>query len=385
MNFETAFAHYRAHTATAEETVLVEQELKKLRLLEDYLAEEDLPGLSEIPQPPEATIQAETQVVQRRLKRRERRIVISAAAIVLALLALLQWVVSPLVNRAVYDDRWLGADYSEADYREFDVGMSVLAGLYMPLGDFQGSTQMHSGFMTDTIYLSFHSYARSGSDNRVDSQLTLRLGRLGPLNSNDLRPLGYAVLGYFDNAYSSDGSVLEPSEDSQNALATLPEYIRVTAAVTFDATLSADELAMLMARHPELDFLSAKVTGDGASVPQGVFCSLRQMSLGYGDTLDAVYPEIQLTAAPDVTGTMLQQHFESLLQYMIDHPRLVQMAEMLNSSSRYQAMLDSVRETGLLAEGVWVQGTPSAILALMEEPCAASVSNHSAIVSLYAD
>ena len=27
MNFETAFAHYQAHTATAEETALVEREL----------------------------------------------------------------------------------------------------------------------------------------------------------------------------------------------------------------------------------------------------------------------------------------------------------------------------------------------------------------------
>ena len=34
MNFETAFAHYQAHTATAEETALVERELEKYRLIE---------------------------------------------------------------------------------------------------------------------------------------------------------------------------------------------------------------------------------------------------------------------------------------------------------------------------------------------------------------
>ena len=33
MNFETAFAHYQAHTATAEETALVERELEKYRLI----------------------------------------------------------------------------------------------------------------------------------------------------------------------------------------------------------------------------------------------------------------------------------------------------------------------------------------------------------------
>ena len=38
MNFETAFAHYQAHTATAEETALVERELAKYQLIEDYFA-----------------------------------------------------------------------------------------------------------------------------------------------------------------------------------------------------------------------------------------------------------------------------------------------------------------------------------------------------------
>ena len=47
MNFEEAFARYQAHTATAEETALVERELEKFRLLEDYLAARELPDLPE--------------------------------------------------------------------------------------------------------------------------------------------------------------------------------------------------------------------------------------------------------------------------------------------------------------------------------------------------
>ena len=47
MNFETAFAHYRDNTATAEETALVERELAKYRLIEDYLAAHELPELPE--------------------------------------------------------------------------------------------------------------------------------------------------------------------------------------------------------------------------------------------------------------------------------------------------------------------------------------------------
>ena len=65
MNFETAFAHYQAHTATAEETALVERELEKYRLIEDYLAEQELP---ELPEDAAAAASAETKAVKRRLK-----------------------------------------------------------------------------------------------------------------------------------------------------------------------------------------------------------------------------------------------------------------------------------------------------------------------------
>ena len=79
MNFETAFAHYQAHTATAEETALVERELEKYRLIEDYLAEQELP---ELPEDAAAAASAETKAVKRRLNRRTRNIVLISTAAV---------------------------------------------------------------------------------------------------------------------------------------------------------------------------------------------------------------------------------------------------------------------------------------------------------------
>ena len=155
MNFETAFAHYQAHTATAEETALVERELEKYRLIEDYLAEQELP---ELPEDAAAAASAETKAVKRRLNRRTRNIVLISTAAVLAVVVLLQLVVSPLLNRRVYTDDLVDG----SGYPTFDVGMSALAGLYMPLGDYYGSYAEHSGFMRDTLRLTF--YDRTGSN-----------------------------------------------------------------------------------------------------------------------------------------------------------------------------------------------------------------------------
>ena len=128
MDFETAFAHYQSSTATAEETALVERELEKYRLIEDYLAEQELP---ELPEDAAAAASAETKAVKRRLNRRTRNTVVITAAAVLAVVLLLLLVVSPLLNRRVYTDDLVDG----SGYPTFDVGMSALAGRYLPLGD----------------------------------------------------------------------------------------------------------------------------------------------------------------------------------------------------------------------------------------------------------
>ena len=165
MNFETAFAHYQAHTATAEETALVERELEKYRLIEDYLAEQELP---ELPEDAAAAASAETKAVKRRLNRRTRNIVLISTAAVLAVVLLLQLVVSPLLNRRVYTDGLVDG----SGYPTFDVGMSALAGLYMPLGDYYGSYAEHSGFMRDTLHLTF--YDRTGSNRTAEQRRPAR-------------------------------------------------------------------------------------------------------------------------------------------------------------------------------------------------------------------
>ena len=73
MDFETAFAHYQSNTATAEETALVERELAKYQLIEDYLAAQSLPELPE----DTALAASETKALKRRLGRRTRNTVLT--------------------------------------------------------------------------------------------------------------------------------------------------------------------------------------------------------------------------------------------------------------------------------------------------------------------
>lgn len=365
MNFKEAFAHYRSHTATPEETALVEAELEKFRVLEDYLAAQELP---ELPDAPDGAVQAEAKAVKRRMNRRAGWTAAAAVAAVLVILALLQFVISPLANRRVYYVPWREEESCGFDsYSEFDAAMSAITALYMPLGSYGGSLLAHTGFMTDTVDLGFIDNT-GGTRSGVGSQVTLRMGRLGQLNPTELSVLGYGFADFFFHVPGSGGKA---------ALEQLPDYYSVTSAVTFTHKLTAGQLAALMERHPELTFLSARIAGD--LFPQALYCSLQTTGVQYGSDLNRDYPDFQLEA---VTGESLQQHFESLLQYLIDHPALAEMANARASGSQYQTMLDTVREEGLMSSGVWVQGTPAAILALLEEGCAAGVTNRAAVTVL---
>lgn len=369
MNFETAFAHYQSNTATAEETALVERELEKYRLIEDYLAARELPELPE----DTALAASETKAVKRRLGRRTRNTVLMAAGAMLAVLLLLQCAVSPLLNRHVYG----GAD----DHTDFDAAMTALTGLYMPLGVYVGSSLSHTGFMTDTVSLQFSDLTGSTRFG-VRTGLTLRLGALGRLSASDLLPLHYALIGYFTPTLNADGTEAAPTDYCRQALADMSDQLTVTSAVQFTDRLSADELAALMARHPELAFLSGKVGNEGVYTPQSLFCSLTPAGISFGDALEADYPGFTLPHA-NITGAALRQHFEAMLQCLIDHPSVARSAAMMgNETHNYKRLLQDVQDNGLQFTGVWVQGSPSALLSLMDETCARSISNYEAHIRL---
>ena len=298
------------------------------------------------------------------------------AAFTLAVVLLLQLVVSPLLNRRVYTDDLVDG----SGYPTFDVGMSALAGLYMPLGDYYGSYAEHSGFMRDTLHLTF--YDRTGSNRfHIQTQTGLSLGRIGQLNSGDLHAIGYMYSGFFYDNRNPGRNNVWSGDTGQAALDALPEYMRLTSAVSFHKVLTVDELADIMARHPDVDFLSANVWVDGAYNYDSLHCSLQHMMLAYGDDLEEDYPGMQLQEYKNLTGGDITQHFRAMVQYLADHPEVAKAGP--DEPYRYKEMLLNLEEDGLEVLGLWVQGTPDQITALLDEELVRSVRNYDARIQLW--
>ena len=124
MKFEELLKKYKDGTATPEECAAVEEELEKVRLIEEFLAEEDAP----LPLP-EVAAAGEVKAVQRTIKRRTRSTTLAVVAGVLALLLLLQFVLLPLLNRRIYDRE----DYEVSEgFSEYRMTMDVFTQLFLP-------------------------------------------------------------------------------------------------------------------------------------------------------------------------------------------------------------------------------------------------------------
>ena len=157
--------------------------------------------------------------------------------------------------------------------------------------------------------------------------------------------------------------------------------MRLTSAVSFRKVLTVDELADIMARHPDVDFLSANVWVDGAYNYDSLHCSLQHMMLAYGDDLEEDYPGMQLQEYKNLTGEDITQHFRAMVQYLADHPKVAEAGP--DEPYRYKEMLLNLEEDGLEVLGLWVQGTPDQITALLDEELVRSVGNYDARIQLW--
>ena len=367
MRFEAAFERYKNGIASEEETALVEQELKKARLIEAYLAEEALPPLPNL----EEEAAEEVKAVKRRLSRRTGKIVLGTAALVLAVLMLAQWVIFPALNRRVYRE--------EAGLSEFDAFVQVYTSLHIPRAVYTGSGARDTGFGSRTIQMQF--WDEAGESLQVQAELTL--GRLGALSGEweGLVAAGYRNAGHFRFDQRQGGAwEAEDRQKTLEALAQLPEYIRVTAAATFAEDLPLEELTALLEGEnlQGLERVSAALPTNNGGQP--IYLDLTPGGL-HLEELNDRYPQLQCDSQE--SGD-LQTHLESELSYLADHPAL---ARWLNEYAEhpymgYDAMLEEIREKGVMARGLYVTASPAELLALWETGLVSYIWPMSAKISL---
>lgn len=158
-------------------------------------------------------------------------------------------------------------------------------------------------------------------------------------------------------------------EERRELLSTLPQYIRLEAAITFPEDLSMEAL---LAFQKSLASLSqdAQITWVAvrAAEPATGWTPLCGMDPFTGGIVySGVDLDYRYFNAPDkIEPEKLEQHFISLVQYSADQLEKGRGIAPYGDESLYAGILDYVQENGVLCYGCIVTGTPQTMLSLLD-------------------
>lgn len=360
MKFEELLKKYKDGTATPEERAAVEEELEKVRLIEEYLAEEDAP----LPLP-EVSAAGEVKSVQRTITRRTRRTALAVVAGVLAVLLLLQFVLLPLANARVFDE----PDYDNGKLSEYELFMDTMTHLCIPFYNYYGTGKTTTGFGQWTLTNTFWGLNRE----RRCSDFTLNCGFLDIHNDGDMMWQMFPAVNVIDitDSYQQHGY-----DTGDHALARLDDSINVAAAVSFNRELTLEEVLALRQQYSNLTVWSAALT---PQYSRPIHLTFAHNGLGWGDDANKDYPLLWVRNPAEMTAETWQQHLESQLQFMIDHRRLLNNFDPLANS--YQYVLEDVQK-GATFKGMWVIGTGEELLSLYDSGVVGNIWSINAYIAL---
>ncbi len=357
MVFKEAFEHYRAGTATPEETTYIEQELEKNRLISEYLENDFDVNMEHDEAPVE-----ELKIVKKSIRRRNRNIIAVSVAIVAILALLAFFVARPLLNNLYYNP--MTKNYEKYAY-DFDLSMVAYTELHQAYYVYDSTIIENTGIGKYTMTM-FRSNISTGKQEVLSASL----------NKNKLT-LPYTLttsnisVNIFSRASYPEYHLESATKESYiKALKEIPDYMRVKAAVSFSKDLSMDELIDLRGKT-KVSFLWAGIRNAPEDKQRYPLCGMELTSSGIVyEEINSKYPAFDLSS---IRGKMAysasdyEAHFYSLLNYTIDHTEFLNAINPeQNAVSYYQDVLDYVKKDGVKTYGVMVVGSAADILAMMD-------------------
>ena len=363
MTFKEAMEHYRAGTATQEERQLVEEELEKSKLIAEYL---DAQWDEEAPVP--AAPMEEMKQVRKNLRRRNALIVLTSLVLVAALLLGTIYLGIPAAESLYWNPSKNSYNMTYCD--DLELMLSAYTELFCPDVNLISATWDRTGFARYDITVQYWDANKGGNSKYA----------FGTINKGVLDiPQGvlrHCSINIFDRATypfypASDGWEKRVREKLEQ----LPEYMTVTAAVSFPEDKSMEELLAFLdcLENGSIGWIGIRTAEDTEQLLP--LCGMNPFSGGVvRSEINSHYPYFDMTAE-SITPENLEAHFQALLQFSAN-----QVAAGTGIDERYTIhesfytqVLDYVEENGVYSYGCYVSAAPAAILALIESGAVSSV------------
>lgn len=363
MTFKEAMEHYRAGTATQEERQLVEEELEKSKLIAEYL---DAQWEEEV-SVPVAPVE-EMKQVRKSLRKRNVLIVLTSLVLVAALALATVYIGIPAAERRYWDPTQ--NSYGMTHYNDLELMLAAYTELFCPGINLIGATFSKTGFAKYDITLQYWD-ANQGGDNRYAFG-TIDKGVLGIPQG----VLHHCSINIFDRAtYPFYPAGENWKENVTKKLEQMPEYVTVTAAISFPEDKSMEELLEFRSslEHVFVGWVGIRTAPESEQLLP--LCGMNPFAGGViRSQINGHYPCFDLKG-DYYTPENLTAHFQSLLQLSADQVDTGTGIDVRYTiyESFYTQVLDYVAENGVYSYGCYVSASPAAILALIESGAVSQV------------
>lgn len=377
--YEAEFEKYLSGELEIEQLRSIESDIKKFRVLLNYMDQELDQELYERDteagggEEEAGTEEAEpgrqiSKAVSRKFRKYMIAAVVAAICIVPAVLAGL----SPLLDFIYYDpDQSMEIMDEENEsvivVNPFVTNMSVYMELFC--GD--------KGFAN--ICLWPEGYGRYTIDVRtqIDGEETPHLLELvrNHLYRNDMN---WNRSDFPDNAFTGRSmgiSCSMPAEDAKKKLEKAPELMKIRAAVSFDGLKSMEELVDFIERH-DTNYLYCPIEAEGYS-----YWGFAPVRSGYAYYYDREeFPFLDLNEyegmEEEVTkARAYEEHVESMIRYLMEQEDFLKIfdggvpgGKNYLDTYKYKGVLDYIREHGVKSYGVVVYARKEELLEILEDP-----------------
>lgn len=362
MDFNSAFNNYKSGTATEEERQLVESEIQKSRLINEYLDEEILPM-------PELNELEDMKLIRRRLRRRSAAIVAVSIVLCIAIFAGIFYGIVPAVEKSYWNpaEAELGIPYSS----DLDMTLSAYSELFCPYTIINHASVSRRGFADYDITVSYWDRVKGGELSYAN--LNLDKGELSlPIGFPDFVPVNVFNNSGYPNFELEDDTKAHYYE----ALSDLPDYLNVDAAVSFSRDMSMEELIELNDKLQETYGANIFWVGIRNCDKDRLPLTLTGMTPFSGglirENVNEKYPCLEIKGE-EMNEENLMQHFKSLLQFSKERLDMGKSLPESPDAEFYDRVLSYVEENGLNCYGVYISAPPSVFIELLDSGIASQV------------
>lgn len=374
MKFRELFERYINKKASPQEIEIVENEIEKNEIINDYLADSiDKSFLKDNASCDENSFSAShmysddsnaeiLESIQRAINKKLRRVALYSVIAVFALLLTLRFAVSPLVNQIYYNPSQSLSEFSD----NFFVDIAVFTELHFPGVITSTNTSEPLGFGSYNFRIR-QSNTFKGYDEIYEGKV--ERGKIKYMQQDFYQ---YPVMNIFRyGVYPFQNFRQNGDETDVKELASMPDSAYAKVYVSFKEDLTIADISTLINEYKDLYFSWVAVRNspkDIQRLPQFGFEPTGHgiiMSKGTVDDLKYPYFELDYASRP-FSEDVMETHFKSRIRYIRDSKDFLKL--IYPESETYKNVLDYVEENGVKSYGVVVQGRTNEILKLRNHP-----------------